>query len=133
MYIQSAEFLTLNNLEPAYIHNKRVLFREDFNVPICNGVITSDLRIRAALPGIKQALQANAIVMLMSHLGRPTAGVWQEQFSLYPVVKVLEQLLNMPIQFITDWFTTAIDPKAKLIVFENVRFLIGETDNNQNH
>lgn len=132
MYIQSAEFLTLNNLEPAYIHNKRVLFREDFNVPICNGVITSDLRIRAALPGIKQALQANAIVMLMSHLGRPTAGVWQEQFSLYPVVKVLEQLLNMPIQFITDWFTTAIAPKAKLIVFENVRFLIGETDNNQN-
>lgn len=120
------KFLTLNDIPLA---GQRILFREDFNVPIQSGVVQSDLRIRAALPGIQQALQANASVMLMSHLGRPAAGTWQEQFSLQPVVNVLEKLLDIRIQFIKDWFNTEIKPESKLIVFENVRFLSGETEN----
>jgi phosphoglycerate kinase len=120
------KFLTLNDIP---LTGQRILFREDFNVPIESGVVQSDLRIRAALPGIRQALQANASVMLMSHLGRPQAGVWQEQFSLRPVVKVLEKLLDMPIQFVSDWFIKDFKPETKLVLFENVRFLRGETEN----
>lgn len=119
-------FLTLNDVP---LTGKRILFREDFNVPIQEGIVQSDLRIRAALPGIRQALQANASVMLMSHLGRPDPGKWQEQFSLRPVVKVLENLLDIPIQFVSDWFAFDINRASKLIVFENIRFLVGETEN----
>lgn len=121
------KFLTLDDVT---LTEQRVLFREDFNVPIQSGVVQSDLRIRAALPGIERALRANASVMLMSHLGRPEAGFWQEQFSLQPIVKILENLLGIRIQFIRDWFNTEIKPESKLIVFENVRFLTGETENN---
>jgi len=120
------KFLTLNDIS---LTGQRILFREDFNVPLQSGIVQSDLRIRAALPGIQQALQANASVMLMSHLGRPEAGVWQEQFSLRPVVKVLEKLLDMPIQFVSDWFSANFKQKSKVILFENVRFLSGETEN----
>jgi phosphoglycerate kinase len=120
------KFLTLDDIS---LVGQRILFREDFNVPIQSGVVQSDLRIRAALPGIRQALQANASVMLMSHLGRPEAGIWQEQFSLRPVAKVLEQLLDMPVQFVSDWFTTDLKQESKLVLFENVRFLVGEIEN----
>lgn len=120
------KLLTLDDIS---LSGQRVLFREDFNVPIQSKVVQSDIRIRAALPGIKRALQANASVMLMSHLGRPEAGVWQEQFSLRPVVKVLENLLDMPIQFVDDWLNTDFRQESKVVLFENVRFLIGETEN----
>ncbi len=120
------KILTLDDIS---LTGQRILFREDFNVPIHSGEVQSDLRIRAALPGIKQALQANASVILMSHLGRPEAGVCQEQFSLRPVVKTLEKLLDIPIQFVSDWLASGIKQDSKLIVLENVRFLVGETEN----
>ncbi len=122
----SLNFLTMQDVE---LHDKRILIREDFNVPIADGVIQSDLRIRAALPGIKSALAANCQVLLMSHLGRPDAGAWRAEFSLQPVATYLQNLLGQPVKFIRDWFEVQIDPTDKIVLFENVRFLQGETTN----
>lgn len=119
-------FLTLN---PRQISGKRILMREDFNVPISNGVVQNDLRIHAAVPGIKQALSANGQVLLMSHLGRPVAGLWQEEYSLYPVALCLEKILGIPVKFVKNWFNAAIQPEDKLVLLENVRFLPGEIEN----
>lgn len=120
------EFLTMQDVDLAH---KRVLMREDFNVPINQGIIQSDLRIRAALPGIRQALAANAQVILMSHLGRPEAGHWQAEFSLQPVADCLQELLQQPVTFIQDWQHVQIPAADKLILLENVRFLPGEIEN----
>ncbi len=112
------------------LKGKRVLIREDFNVPIKNGEITSDLRIRAALPTIKKALKAGALVMLLSHLGRPEEGVFEEQYSLAPVAKHLSKLLNMEVPLISQW----LDGRAiqqPLVLFENMRFLSGEKENDR--
>lgn len=87
---------------------QKILIREDFNVPIKDGIVQSDLRIRAALPGIKQALDSGAQVMLMSHLGRPEPGEFDSQYSLLPVAKSLENLLNMPVKFVKDWYAPDI-------------------------
>lgn len=108
----------------------RVLIREDFNVPLKNGVITSDLRIRAALPTIKQALKEGAKVMLMSHLGRPHEGAHDEAFSLAPVAKRLSELLKMDVPLITHWIDGVNMGDASVVLLENVRFNHGETDNN---
>ena len=82
---------------------KRVLIREDLNVPIKDGEVTSDARIRAAIPTIQAALTAKASVMLMSHLGRPEEGKFAEEFSLGPVAKRLTELLGVPAPLKRDW------------------------------
>ena len=112
------------------LKGKRVLIREDFNVPMKNGVITSDLRIRAALPTIKQALKSGAKVMLMSHLGRPTDGVYDEAFSLAPVAAALSKLLKMEIPLISNWVDGFNMGSAEVVLLENVRFNHGEVENN---
>src|ERR1044071_5844474 len=112
------------------LKGKRILIREDFNVPLKNGLITSDLRIRAALPTIKQALKAGGKVMLMSHLGRPNEGVFDETFSLAPVARVLSELLKMEVPLIHRWVDGVNMGDAQLVLLENVRFNHGETDNN---
>lgn len=114
------------------LKGKRVLIREDFNVPIKNGVITSDLRIRAALPTIKAAMKAGAKVMLMSHLGRPSEGSYDENFSLAPVAKALSELLKTEVPLVTRWGgADGVNMgDAQVVLLENVRFLHGETDNN---
>lgn len=119
-------FLTMQDVT---ITNKRLLMREDFNVPVQNGKVQSDLRIHAAVPGIKQALAAHAQVILMSHLGRPEAGHWEQEFSLEPVAHCLEKLLQTPVTFIKDWQHGSLPAQAPLILLENVRFLVGETEN----
>src|SRR6185503_11916268 len=91
---------TMSDLD---LKGKRVLIREDFNVPLKNGQVTSDLRIRAAIPTIKKALKSGAEVMLMSHLGRPNDGVYDEMLSLAPVAKILSQLLKMEVPLIKNW------------------------------
>ena len=101
------KLLTLDEVD---LRNKRVLIREDFNVPIENSQVQSDLRIRAALPGIKQALAAGAQVRLMSHLGRPAEGNWLAEYSLEPIAKCLEKLLNLPVKFIKDMFNEPVSP-----------------------
>ena len=86
--------MTIAKMSDLKLKNKRVLLREDLNVPLKNGEITSDLRIRAAIPTIKQALQAGAKVMILSHLGRPEEGIFEEPFSLAPIAACLSKLLK---------------------------------------
>lgn len=112
------------------LKGKRVLIREDFNVPLKGGEITSDLRIRAALPTIKQALKAGAKVMLASHLGRPQEGVFEEAFSLAPVARALSKLLKIEVPLISNWTSGVNMGDADVVMLENVRFNHGETDNN---
>ncbi len=119
--------LTMSDLD---LKGKRVLIREDFNVPIKNGVVTSDLRIRAALPTIKLALKKGAKVMLMSHLGRPPEGAYDPNFSLAPVAQQLSKLLKMDVPLITNWIGGVNMGEAPVVLLENVRFNHGETDNN---
>ena len=83
---------------------KRVLIREDLNVPVKDGKVTSDARIQASLPTIKLALEKGAAVMLMSHLGRPTEGEYEEQYSLAPVAAHLSRLLGAEVRLIKDWW-----------------------------
>ena len=113
----------MNELELAA---KRVLIREDLNVPINDGVITNDARIRAALPSIQQALDAGAAVMLMSHLGRPTEGEYAHKFSLQPVADALSQALGRQVPLIRDWIDGVEVAVGEVVLLENVRFLEGE-------
>ncbi|MDO6515026.1 phosphoglycerate kinase [Neptuniibacter sp. 2_MG-2023] len=109
------------------LNGKRVLIREDLNVPVKNGEVTSDARIRAALPTIELALEAGAKVMIMSHLGRPTEGEYNEEFSLQPVANHLAKLLGRDVPLIKDWLDGGFDVKeGGLALLENVRFNVGE-------
>lgn len=111
------------------LNHKRVLIREDLNVPVSDGKVTSDARLKAALPSIKAALEAGAKVMVMSHLGRPTEGEYDAQYSLQPVVDYLNQALDCPVRLCKDYLQ-GVDVKAgELVVFENVRFNVGEKKN----
>ena len=105
---------------------KRVLIREDLNVPVTDGRVSSDVRIRAALPTIRAALDAGAAVMLMSHLGRPAEGQPEVQYSLAPVAERLAELLGNPVPLVTDWIDGVSIEPGKVILLENVRFLPGE-------
>lgn len=100
------------------LKGKRILIREDFNVPLKNGVITSDLRIRASLPTIKQALKTGGKVMLMSHLGRPNEGVFDEAFSLAPVARELSKQLKMDVPLISHWIDGFNMGDAKIVLLE---------------
>lgn len=111
------------------LSGKRVLIREDLNVPLKDGEVASDVRIRAALPTIELALNAGAKVMVMSHLGRPKEGVsWQdqEQFSMAPVASHLGMLLKRPVRFEREWLQGVALENGELVVVENVRFNQGE-------
>jgi phosphoglycerate kinase len=110
---------------------KRVLIREDLNVPVANGVVTSDARIRAALPTLQQAMAAGAKVFVMSHLGRPQEGIYDEQFSLAPVQKRLAELLGQPVALRKDWLSGLDCQPGQLVLCENVRFNKGEKKNQE--
>jgi phosphoglycerate kinase len=98
------------------LKNQRVLIREDLNVPIKNGEVTSDIRIRAAIPTIKQALKAGARVMILSHLGRPEEGSYSEQFSLAPVAKRLSELLKQDVPLISNWINGFKFPEQPVVL-----------------
>jgi phosphoglycerate kinase len=108
---------------------KRVLIREDLNVPVQNGVVTSDARIRASLPTIKAAKEAGARVMLMSHLGRPQEGVFDEEFSLAPVATRLSELLGSKVRLEREWLGGVQCEPGEVVLLENVRFNKGEKKN----
>ncbi len=111
---------------------KRVLIREDLNVPVKDGKVTSDKRIRASLPTIEHAMNAGAKVMLMSHLGRPTEGEPAEEFSLKPVADHLGELLGKPVRLITDYLENPPQLEdGEVVVLENVRFNKGEKKNDE--
>jgi len=110
---------------------KRVLIREDLNVPIHDGVVSSDARIRAALPTIRHALDQRARVLLMSHLGRPEEGAHAEEFSLAPVAKRLSELLGVPVPLKRDWLAGVDVAPGSVVLLENVRFNKGEKKNGE--
>lgn len=118
--------LKMNDLDLA---GKRVLIREDLNVPMQDGKITSDARIIAALPTIRDAIMKKAKIIVMSHLGRPAEGKVDSQFSLSPVAQRLSELLNQPVQLITDWKDANKLQDGEVALLENVRFNIGEEKN----
>ena len=105
---------------------KRVLIREDLNAPIKDGEVTSDARIRASLPTMKLALEAGARVIVMSHLGRPTEGLFEAKFSLEPVARRLSELLGTRVRLASDWIDGLEVAPGELVLCENVRFLKGE-------
>jgi phosphoglycerate kinase len=107
----------------------RVLIREDLNVPIKDGKVASDARLRAAMPTIQAALDAGAKVMVMSHLGRPEEGVYAAEFSLQPVVDYLNDALDVPVRLATDYLDGIEVSTNEVVVFENIRFNKGEKKN----
>jgi phosphoglycerate kinase len=116
----------LTKMSAVDLTNKRVLIREDLNVPISDGAVSSDARIRAALPTIQAALSAKARVLVMSHLGRPEEGAYAEEFSLAPVAKRMTELLGVPVQLKKDWLDGVQVAPGEVVLLENVRFNKGE-------
>tara|TARA_R110002073_G_scaffold80050_25_gene192919 strand:- start:550 stop:1710 length:1161 start_codon:yes stop_codon:yes gene_type:complete len=113
----------MSNLDLA---GKRVLIREDLNVPLKAGQVSSDARIRAALPTLRQVLAAGAKVLIMSHLGRPEEGVFAEEFSLAPVAERLSELLGQPVSLLRNWQQGVTLDNGEIALLENVRFNPGE-------
>ncbi len=113
------------------LNGKRVLIREDLNVPVKAGKVTSDARIRAALPTIKLALEKGAKVMVMSHLGRPTEGKYDDEFSLAPVADYLNNALEQNVRLEKDYLNGVEVADNEVVVFENVRFNKGEKKNDE--
>ena len=111
--------------------NQRVLMREDFNVPLEDGRITDDTRIRASLPGIQDALSRKARVMLVSHLGRPTEGQFDEKESLAPVARRLSELLGQNVPLKRDWLAGVSVESGRAVLLENCRFNKGEKKNDE--
>ena len=118
--------LAVKRMTDLDLRGKRVLIREDLNVPVHDGVVTSDARIRASLPTIQHARTAGARVLVMSHLGRPEEGVYDEEFSLAPVAKRLGELLGVKIRLEKDWLGGVEAGVGEVVLLENVRFNKGE-------
>ncbi|MDD1617968.1 MAG: phosphoglycerate kinase [Methylococcaceae bacterium] len=111
------------------LSGKRVLIRQDLNVPVKNGKVTSDIRIQASVPTIEKALAAGAAVMLLSHLGRPVEGQYDEASSLKPVAERLSELLGKPVRLEKDWLDGIVIAPGEVVLCENVRFNVGEEKN----
>ena len=113
------------------LQGKTVVFREDLNVPVKEGKITSDKRIRAAIPSLRFALDKGAGIIVLSHLGRPEEGVYSEEASLTPVAKRLEELLGVPVRLEKDYLDGVSVKPGECVLCENVRFNKGEKKNNE--
>jgi phosphoglycerate kinase len=118
--------MTVLRMTDLDLRGKRVLIREDLNVPVKEGRITSEQRIKAALPTLRLALEMGAAVMVTSHLGRPTEGVWSEVDSLAPVAARLSELLGLPVPLKRDWLDGVDVHPGQLVLLENCRMNVGE-------
>tara|TARA_Y100001936_G_scaffold254004_1_gene323398 strand:+ start:4451 stop:5638 length:1188 start_codon:yes stop_codon:yes gene_type:complete len=124
--------MPVTKLTELNLTNKRVFIRSDLNVPIENGIVTSDARITASMSTINYCLEQGAKVMVTSHLGRPEEGVWSDENSLKPVADNISARLNKPIQLIKDWVEGGFEVKSgDLVVLENCRFNKGEKKNTE--
>ena len=121
-------FLRMDELD---LKGKRVMIREDFNVPLEAGRVTSDARLSAAIPTIKLALDGGAAVMLLSHLGRPVEGELNDKFSMPPVAEHLSGLLGLPVRFQKDWLGGFDIKPGEVVLCDNVRFNVGEKGNDE--
>jgi phosphoglycerate kinase len=113
------------------LSGKRVLIREDLNVPIKEGIITSDQRLQAALPTLQTALEAGAAVIVLSHLGRPKEGEFDPNLSLQPVAEYFKKALIYPVRFTNDYLDGVTVSPGELVLCENVRFNPGEKNNDE--
>jgi phosphoglycerate kinase len=123
--------MTIKLMSELDLMNKKVLIREDLNVPIKNGKVTSDARLKAALPTIKQALDGGAQIILMSHLGRPTEDQYDSQYSLQPVADYLSDMLGIDVLLVQDWQQGIVISQGQVALLENVRFNKGEKANDE--
>jgi phosphoglycerate kinase len=121
--------MTILRMTDLPLSGKRVLIRVDLNVPVRDGRVTSDARIRAAVPTIRQALDRGAAVILMSHLGRPKEGVYDPSQSLKPVAQRLGELLGQSVALVTEWLDGIEITDQEVVLCENVRFQPGEKQN----
>ena len=121
----------VRRLDDVALRGRRVLLREDFNVPLEAGVVADATRIDAALPTIRRCLEAGAALLLVSHLGRPRAGVYDEALSLAPVAKVLGEKLGRAVALAKDWHDGVAVAPGEVALLENIRFEAGETTNEQ--
>ncbi|MBL4899905.1 MAG: phosphoglycerate kinase [Colwellia sp.] len=121
--------MSIINMADLNLAGKRVLIREDLNVPVQDGKITSDARLLAALPSIILALESGAKVMVMSHLGRPTEGKYNTEYSLQPVADYLSAAIHYPVRLVKDYLSGVEVAAGELVIFENVRFNQGEKKN----
>ena len=118
--------MSIRRMSDLDLKGQRVLIREDLNVPIENGRITSETRIVAAIPTIRLALEKGAAVMVTSHLGRPKEGQWSEEDSLAPVAKRIGELLGRDVPLIRDWIDGVDAKPGQLVLLENCRMNVGE-------
>lgn len=118
--------MTIVRMTDLDLSGKRVLIRQDLNVPIKDSRISSDLRIQASLPTLRMALESNAAVMVMSHLGRPEEGEWSEENSLAPVAKRLSELLGRDVPLISNWVDGVDIAPGQIVLLENCRMNQGE-------
>lgn len=118
--------MTVLKMTDLDLQGKRVLIREDLNVPIKDGVVASDARILASLPTIKLALEKGAAVMVCSHLGRPTEGEFSAENSLKPVADYLSKALGRNVPLVADYLGGVDVKPGDIVLFENVRFNKGE-------
>ena len=121
--------MNLIQMSEISLRGKRMLIREDLNVPIKDGIITSDQRLQAALPTLQAALDEGACVMVLSHLGRPEEGKFEKRFSLQPVADYLAANLEYPVRFVSNYLEGIDVNPGELVICENVRFNQGETSN----
>lgn len=121
--------MNLMKMSEISLRGKRILIREDLNVPIKDGLITSDQRLQAALPTLQAALDEGAAVMVLSHLGRPEEGKFDKRFSLQPVADYLAKHLDYPVRFESDYLDGIQVNNGELVICENVRFNVGEKAN----
>ncbi|XXK27921.1 phosphoglycerate kinase [Arenicellales bacterium nBUS_45] len=122
--------MTILNMVDQDLAGKRIMIREDLNVPINDGLVTSDARIRAAIPTIQFAIDSGASVLLLSHLGRPNEGEFEQRFSLEPVADHLSSLLDRPVRLEKSWLDGVQIEAGEVVLCENVRFNEGEKTNN---
>lgn len=123
--------MSIKRMSDLSLKGKTVLIREDLNVPIKDGRITSDARIRAAIPSLRLALDAGARVIITSHLGRPTEGEFSPSASLEPVADHLSCLLNQKVALVSDWLDGVEVAEGQAVLCENVRFNQGESSNDE--
>ncbi len=123
--------MAILKMEDLPLAGKRVLIRQDLNVPVKNGQVAGDARIRASLPTVQLALKAGAAVILMSHLGRPTEGQYEEEFSMAPVARHMEKLLGKPVVLVKDYLDGVKVEPGQVVMLENVRFQKGEKKDNE--
>ena len=119
----------LKGISDVDLAGKRVLIRVDYNVPLTEGCVDDDTRVRATLPTLKRVLDAGASIILMSHLGRPQEGEFDAAYSLLPVAKCLSSLLDKDVPLVQNWIEGIDDKQNDVLMLENVRFQIGEKKN----